>query len=340
MRSACSALPATLPQRRGLAQAARDRKIPGSFASPIGVELRFDDGSNVPCPLFVGRYLRGVQTGRRRPGCSGGFGLWACGRSRPWSTYELHDAGLQPAAACVDADKLNGPIHARLARPGERLEALDGKVYELDPTMTVIADESGPVGIAGIMGGVATGVTPETTRVFLEAAYFDPIRTATTGRKLGINSDARYRFERGVDPAFVQHGAEIATRLILDLCGGESSELVTAGRPPLRDLKVPLRLDRVRTLAGVEIEPSEQLTMLQALGFTVAASGDRSLLTCRPGVPTSMAKPIWSRRSSASTGSTRSRMCPCPDLKRSASGGSVRRSAAASCRRARLPRAA
>ena len=112
-----------------------------------------------------------------------------------------------------------------------------------------------------------TGCSPETTNVFLEAAYFDPIRTAATGRKLGINSDARYRFERGVDPAFVEPGAEIAARMILDLCGGEASELVVAGRAPVRSLSIPLRLDRVKTLAGVDIPPEEQIAILEALGF-------------------------------------------------------------------------
>jgi phenylalanyl-tRNA synthetase beta chain len=167
-----------------------------------------------------------------------------------------------------DAAKVAGTIHARLARDGETIEALDGKTYVLDTSMTVIADDNGPEGIGGIIGGAATGVTPETADVFLEAAYFDPIRTAATGRKLGINSDARYRFERGVDPAFVKTGAEIATRMILQLCGGKASKLVIAGEPPLRNVSVPLRLDRVKTLAGVDIPPADQLKILEALGFS------------------------------------------------------------------------
>ncbi len=172
-----------------------------------------------------------------------------------------------------DADKVKGTIHARLAHDGETIEALDGKTYTLDSEMTVIADESGPEGIAGIIGGEATGCGPETTNVFLEAAYFDPIRTATTGRKLGIISDARFRFERGVDPAFVEPGAEIATQMILELCGGEASELVIAGRAPLRGASVRFRLDRVKTLAGVDIPAEEQLRILDALGFAVAGAG-------------------------------------------------------------------
>jgi len=239
----------------------------------LGVELRFDDADNRPCPLFVGRYIRGVKNGP----------------SPDWMQRRLHAIGLRPISALVDitnyitytysrplhvfdADRVSGTVHARMAKNGERIEALDGKTYELDSEMTVIADDAGPEGIAGIMGGEVSGCTEETVNVFLEAAYFDPIRTATTGRKLGIVSDARYRFERGVDPAFTQPGAEIATRMILDLCGGEPSDLVVAGAPPVRSLSYRLRLDRVKTLAGVDIPADEQLAILRALGFTVAGT--------------------------------------------------------------------
>lgn len=248
--------------------------IEGTFKSPISVELRFDDPDNKPCPLFVGRYFRGVENGH----------------APDWMQRRLRAIGLRPISALVDmtnyvtiafnrplhvfdADKVKGTIHARLARDGESLEALDGKTYALDSSMTVIADATGPIGIAGVIGGEATGCTPETTNVFLEAAYFDPIRTAATGRKLGINSDARYRFERGVDPAFVETGAEIATRMIRELCGGEASDLVIAGRAPVRSLAIPLRLDRVKTLAGVDIPEEEQLAILRALGFVIAGGG-------------------------------------------------------------------
>ncbi|HEX2256680.1 MAG TPA: phenylalanine--tRNA ligase subunit beta [Afifellaceae bacterium] len=247
--------------------------IGGAFDSPIGVALRFDEPENAPCPLFVGRYIRGV--------CNG--------PSPDWMQKRLRAIGLRPISALVDitnyitishsrplhvfdADKVRGTIHPRLARDGETILALDGRTYALDGEMTVIADDTGPVGIGGIIGGEETGVTEETVNVFLEAAWFDPIRTATTGRKLGIQSDARYRFERGVDPAFVQPGAEIATALILDICGGEASELVVAGEPPLRHSSVRLRLDRTKTLAGVEIGPDEQVLILEALGFAVAGT--------------------------------------------------------------------
>ncbi len=250
-----------------------DIAVDGSFKSPIPVELRFNDPENTPCPLFIGRYFRGV----------------ANGASPVWLQRRLRAIGLRPISALVDitnyitityarplhvfdADKVKGAIHARLARDGETIEALDGKTYTLDSEMTVIADDNGPQGIAGVIGGEVTGCTAETVSVFLEAAYFDPIRTAATGRKLGIVSDARYRFERGVDPAFVEPGAEIATQMILELCGGEASDLVVAGAPPVRSLSFPLRMDRVTTLAGVDIPPDDQLEILRALGFAIAGT--------------------------------------------------------------------
>ncbi len=271
-----SASRATLRRRGSAELKPLDRgDIVGGFRSPITVELRFDDEDNKPCPLFVGRYFRGVKNGP----------------SPDWMQRRLRAIGLRPISALVDitnyitmsfsrplhvfdADKVKGIIHARLARDGETIDALDGKTYTLDGEMTVIADDSGPIGIAGIIGGEATGCGPETTNVFLEAAYFDPIRTATTGRKLGIVSDARFRFERGVDPAFVEPGAEIATDMILEYCGGETSELVIAGAPPIRRFSVPFRLDRVKTLAGVDIRPERQLDILEALGFAIAGAGE------------------------------------------------------------------
>ena len=242
--------------------------VAGMFDSPVNVTLDFDDPDNAPCPLFVGRYIRGVRNGP----------------SPEWMQNRLRAVGLRPISALVDitnyvtlsfgrplhvfdADKVHGDIHARLARAGESLEALDGKTYTLDESMTVIADDNGPEAIGGIIGGMPSGCTEETVNVFLEAAWFDPVRTATTGRKLNAITDARFRFERGVDPAFVETGAEIATDLIMRLCGGEPSHLVVAGAPPLRNAVYRLRLNRVRTLAGVDILPEEQLRIMNALGF-------------------------------------------------------------------------
>jgi phenylalanyl-tRNA synthetase beta chain len=241
----------------------------GTFKSPINVTLDFADTKL--CPLFIGRYFKGVRNGP----------------SPAWLQRQLKAIGLRPISTLVDitnfitftygrplhvfdADKVKGNIHARLAKNGEVLEALDNKTYTLTDQMTVIADDAGPEGIAGIIGGMHTGCSETTTNVFLEAAWFDPTRTATTGRKLGIHSDARYRFERGIDPGFVEQGAELATQMILELCGGEASELVIAGQAPLLNRKVTLRDSRVVSLGGMDLPWTEQLEILRSLGFVIA----------------------------------------------------------------------
>ncbi len=250
------------------------RPVKGTFKSPITVILDFTDTK--PCQLFIGRYIKGVKNGP----------------SPAWLQTRLKAIGLRPISTLVDitnyitfaygrplhvfdADKVKGNIHARFARDGETLAALDNKSYTLTSEMTVIADDAGAEGIAGIIGGTQSSCTEETQNVFLEAAWFDPLRTAATGRKLGINSDARYRFERGVDPGFVETGAEIATQMILDLCGGEASELVIAGKPPPQNRKITLRKTRVKDLGGLIVPWADQLQVLRNLGFTVteAAGG-------------------------------------------------------------------
>jgi len=245
------------------------RPVQGSFISPVAVRLAFD-GDTSPCPLFVGRYFRGVRNGP----------------SPDWLARRLMAIGLRPISALVDitnyityafsrplhvfdADRIRGNIHVRLARPGETIAALDGRTYELDPAVTVIADDEGAESIGGIMGGERSGCTDDTVNVFLEAALFDPVRTAASGRKLAIQSDARYRFERGVDPAFVIPGAEIATGMILDICGGSASELVIAGAVPAQDRRVTLRPSRVKTLGGLDVPQTRQVEILTALGFAV-----------------------------------------------------------------------
>ncbi len=244
--------------------------VPGTFDSPISVHLKFDADDNKPCPMFVGRYFKGVKNGP----------------SPDWLQRRLRAIGLRPISVLVDITnyvtyaharplhvfdvaKVKGNIHARLATAGEKLLALDGKEYQLDETMTVIADDAGVEALGGIMGGEASGCTLETTDVFLEVAYFDPVRTAKTGRKLGIQSDARYRFERGVDPEFLEIGAEIGTHLILDLCGGEASHLVIAGKAPDTKRSYRLRGDRVETLGGIKVAAEEQSRILSDLGFAV-----------------------------------------------------------------------
>ena len=251
------------------------RPVPGTFTSPINVSLDFPGGDTKPCPLFVGRYFKGIKNGP----------------SPEWLKRRLKAIGLRPISALVDitnyitfsygrplhvfdAAKVTGNIRARMAKEGEQIVALDGKTYQLTSEMTVIADDENAEAIAGIIGGEASSCSEATTEVFLEAAYFDSLRTAATGRKLGIASDARYRFERGVDPEFTQTGAEIATRLILELCGGEASHPVVAGAVPDTARSYMLRASRVKALGGADIPLAEQVGILTDLGFGVKETKD------------------------------------------------------------------
>ena len=251
----------------------RIEPVPGRFKSQIGVRLDLK-GHKDACPLFVGRLITGVKNGP----------------SPDWLQRRLTAIGLRPISALVDitnyiayefarplhvydADKLDGDIVVRLARDGEELLALDGRTYTLDAEMCVIADEKKALGLGGVMGGVETGSTEKTVNVYVEAALFDPIRTARTGRMLGIESDARYRFERGVDPAGTIPGMERATRMILDFCGGSPSELVVAGEVPETHQTVRLRSDRVLTLGGVDLAQPEQMRILTSLGFETRLDG-------------------------------------------------------------------
>jgi phenylalanyl-tRNA synthetase beta chain len=184
-----------------------------------------------------------------------------------------------------DAGKLKGDLTVRFAQPGERLLALNGRAYELDAEITAIADANGVQSLGGVIGGEPTGCTEATTEMFIEAALFDPLRTAATGRRLNIQSDARYRFERGVDPAFVRPGLEIATRLILELCGGEASEIVAAGAEPKWRRHYVLREERCAGLGGLHVPPDESRAILEALGCAVAVepdSGGNLLVTPPP----------------------------------------------------------
>jgi phenylalanyl-tRNA synthetase beta chain len=242
-------------------------RIEGTFAPPLHWQ-RKDVGD--ACPLVVGRYYRNVRNGP----------------SPQWLQERLIAIGLRPISALVDitnyvtfdlgrplhvfdADKVKGDPTMRFARPGEKVLALDGFEYELEPDMVVIADDGRIEGIGGIMGGELSGVSAETKNVFLEVALFDPVRTARTGRKLGINSDARYRFERGVDPESAEWGVDVATRLIQELCGGEASHITRAGRMPEWHRKIPFRPARVASLGGVEVPADRQTQILSALGFGV-----------------------------------------------------------------------
>ena len=249
------------------------KPIAGRFPCPVKVTLDFGTTPSL-CPAFALRLVRGVTNGA----------------SPAWLQRRLIAIGLRPINALVDitnfitydrgrplhvfdAAKVHGDLTVRRARDGESLLALDGKRYALDQTMCVIADANGVESLAGIMGGEATGCSPTTTDVLIESALWIPANIAQTGRKLGINSDARYRFERGVDPAFMLPGLELATAMVRDLCGGAPSEIVIAGKPesPARVIDFPL--GEVPRLAGLEVALPEVKRVLGALGFAVAGDG-------------------------------------------------------------------
>ena len=251
-------------------------EIAGTGACPV--EIRIDDPEG--CPAFYGRVIRGVRSGA----------------SPEWMQRRLLAAGQRPISAIVDVTnylmlafgrpahaydlaKLTGAMVARRAKAGEQVLALNEKTYTLDDTMTVIADDAGVHDIAGIMGGEHSGVSEGTTDVLLEIAYFDPARIGVTGRKLGLTSDARTRFERGVDPAFLDDGLALLTGLILEICGGEASEIVRAGSPPATPKIVAFDPALTRRLGGVEIAEAEQRRILEALDFRV---GDDWQVACPP----------------------------------------------------------
>ncbi|MDX1785282.1 MAG: phenylalanine--tRNA ligase subunit beta, partial [Roseovarius sp.] len=216
----------------GRMKPAPEAEVKGQFPCPIGVTIDDDTREN-GCEVFAGRLIRGVQNGP----------------SPDWLQSRLRAIGLRPISALVDvtnfftfdrnrplhvfdAGKVAGDLRIHRTKGGETLMGLDEKEYSFDPGMVVISDDNGVQSIAGIMGGLQTGCTHDTTDVFLEAAYWDTIQIATTGRALKINSDARYRNERGIDPAFNMEAIELATQMILDLCGGEASNVVVAGKVP------------------------------------------------------------------------------------------------------------
>lgn len=241
--------------------------VPGSFPCPV--EVRTDDPAG--CPAFYARVIRGL---RNRP-------------SPQWLQDRLASAGQRPISALVDLTnylmlaygrpahaydlgKLQGPVVARRATPGETVRALNGKDYVLTGEMTVIADAAGVHDIAGIMGGEHSGCADDTTDVLLEIAWFDPQRIAATGRALNLTSDARSRFERGVDPAFLDAGLELLTELVVETCGGEPSEVIRAGAPPLNPRTIAYPPSLAEQLGGVAVPEAEQLTILENLGFTVS----------------------------------------------------------------------
>jgi phenylalanyl-tRNA synthetase beta chain len=249
--------------------------VAGKFPSPVTVTLDFAPENKNACPIFAGRLIRGVKNGP----------------APKWVQDKLKSVGMKSISALVDATnlvsqdrgrplhvfdaaKLTGNITARMAKDGEQVLALDDITYTVDANAVVIADDTHALGIAGIMGGKDSGSYDDTVDVFLESAYFDPSFVARTGRKHGIISDARYRFERGVDPQFVLPGLELATQLILDWCGGEASDVVIAGEllPPHK----PITFDPtfVEKLGGIMVPRERIIEILGDLGFVVEDHGD------------------------------------------------------------------
>jgi phenylalanyl-tRNA synthetase beta chain len=244
--------------------------------SPIApLPHRFDAGEPKAIRKFAGRYIGNVRNGP----------------SPDWLQRRLRAVGLRPINALADitnlvslgwgrplhaydADKFTGAPLLRNAEPGETLEGLDGRTYVLDETMCVIADDSGPLCLGGILGGVASSCTDQTTNVFMECASWDPDEIARTGRKTGIVSDARYRLERSVDPALTEPGLELATRLVLEICGGEPLEPAISGEDVFPNTEIEFPLDEVRRLTGLRVPRQDAIGALTRLGFAVEGAGE------------------------------------------------------------------
>jgi phenylalanyl-tRNA synthetase beta chain len=251
------------------------KPLKGAFPCPVKVTLDFGKTLSL-CPAFGLRLVKGVKNGP----------------SPDWLQRRLTAIGLRPINALVDitnfitfdrgrplhvfdAAKVNGNLTVRRAKNGEKLLALDGKTYSLDDDICVIADEKGVESLSGIMGGEATGCSEKTTDVLIESALWNEFNIAQTGRKLAINSDARYRFERGVDPAFMLPGLELATQMVLDLCGGEASEVVVAGDPTPKEKVIDFPLSELQRLAGLKLPLVDVRRVLEKLGFFAAGQGER-----------------------------------------------------------------
>jgi phenylalanyl-tRNA synthetase beta chain len=249
------------------------KQVEGKFPCPVSVKLDFGTTPSL-CPGFALRLVRGVKNGP----------------SPEWLQRRLTAIGLRPISALVDitnfitydrsrplhvfdAGKVKGNLVVRRARAGESLLALDGKTYTLDDTMCVIADDNGPESLAGIMGGEHSGCSEATTDVLIESALWDEMNIAHTGRKLGINSDARYRFERGVDPAFMVPGLELATKMVMEICGGEPSQIVVAGKADAPDRVIDFPVAETKRLSGLDAPLTDVKRVLGHLGFFVAGSG-------------------------------------------------------------------
>jgi phenylalanyl-tRNA synthetase beta chain len=251
------------------------KPVPGQFPCPVKVSLDFGATPSL-CPAFALRLVKGVKNGP----------------SPDWLQKRLAAIGLRPINALVDitnfitydrgrplhvfdAGKVHGNLTVRRANNGESLLALDGKTYALDQATCVIADEHGVESLSGIMGGEATGCSETTTDVLIESALWDEVNIAQTGRKLAINSDARYRFERGVDPNFMLPGLELATQMVIELCGGTPSEIVVAGQAKAKETVIDFPLGELTRLTGLKVALPEARRVLEKLGFFAAGQTDK-----------------------------------------------------------------
>lgn len=249
-------------------------QIRGNYPCPVSVSLDFGD-TRPMCKAFGLRMVKGIKNGP----------------SPKWLQDRLIAIGLRPINILVDitnyltfdqgrplhvfdADKVHGNLVVRRGRAGEGIDGLNGKSYELDDTVCVIADDNGIESLGGILGGEPSGCTEDTVNVLIESALWEEDDIAATGRKLGVNTDARYRFERGVDPDYMMPGLEYATRLVLDLCGGEPSETTQAGRVPDSSNIIDFPYSEIRRLSGVEVSQAEANLTLKSLGFWISGSGD------------------------------------------------------------------
>jgi phenylalanyl-tRNA synthetase beta chain len=252
----------------------------GRADCPVGVRLAFEGEDQALAPAFALRLVSGVKNGP----------------SPDWLRERLRAIGLRSINALVDitnflafdrarplhvfdAGKVKGDLVVRRGADGESLEALDGRTYALDASIIVIADATGPISIAGVMGGAATGCDETTTDVLIESALWSPSSIAATGRKLGIVSDARYRFERGIDPAFCLPGLDLATNLALEMCGGSASRVMLAGAIPEPDTRILFPPSEVKRLTGLDLPQSDMFRILEALGFDLAGTAGNADIT-------------------------------------------------------------
>ena len=250
-------------------------KIRGTFKSSINWRLNLSDKDKSACPYVKGRFFKGLKNVE----------------SPEWLKKRLLSIGLKPISSLVDltnyltfdigrplhvfdAKKVKGNLSIRLSNKNEELLALDGKKYNFDKKILIIADEKQPVSIAGIIGGDYTSCDENTTEMFLESAYFDSKYIAASGRKLNIQSDARYRFERGVDPNSVDKGIDFMTQLVLDICGGEVSEEVQAGQLNTNKKSIEFEYAKVEKIGGIKIDINKQESILKNLGFSLERKGN------------------------------------------------------------------